>query len=175
MISFKKIESGTVSSFDVLLKAKPSFDAWAARTMPDLYANAQRERFMTEGRSEGQSWKPAASASYLLWKRRYFSSWAGHGDKAMIASSRLLVGTLPEDNRDGLYLGPFSKTTKYWQDLNANWGKEFRKVPTPGNIKFLTTVPYASSVNDVNDFTTFGPETKAKLVKSYQSYVRRAE
>ncbi len=175
MIKFKKVRDSSDDYLKGLLKARTHFDAWAARTLPKLYANAQRQQFMTQGASEGKPWRAPQSNQYRVWKRWSFSTWAGQGHKTMIASARLLVSLLPENERQGLFMGQLGirLESPLWRGITQNWGKEFRSTVGDGKAQYMTSIPYFRYVNERNNVTTLSQRTQKEFSKSFQTYLHR--
>lgn len=131
------------------------FEGWANRNLPRLYANAERTRWITEGVSEGSQWKPL-SPLYRERKKKLYGGYPGGGNVTLIATSRMLAGILPPEERG---------------DVVASHGEEFRKLINGKRIIFSTINPYAEDVNAVRDFSSWSSSTIKTFVKDYVSYL----
>lgn len=168
-----------------IARAPQHFDAWAARTLPRLYGNAQRMRWASDGSTEGRTWDPPMSPGYVKWKTRYFAGWAGGGTKTQLASSRLMAGMLPPGERQGIFLGAFPERvltpsgrvvhdSTYWRSLRSGWGREFRAIQGGGKVQYLTAVPYAREASERNEIFRFEKATRAGFRRSFRAYLKRA-
>lgn len=143
--------------FETLNKMAQSsmfFEGWANRRLPRLYANAQRTRWMTEGASEGPKWKKLSSG-YAASKKWRFASYPGAGNVVLIATSRLLAGLLPPEERKN----------------ERSFGEEFRKIIQNKKVTFKTTVPYADDVNQERPFSVWTQRTMNSFVRDYKTYL----
>lgn len=130
------------------------FEGWANRRLPRLYANAQRDRWMTEGASEGSKWRKL-STGYAVYKKKRFANYPGAGNAILIATSRLLASVLPPEERKN----------------ERPFGEEFRKIIQNKKVIFKTVNPYAGDVDTVRPFSIWTNRTLQNFIKDYKKYV----
>lgn len=151
-----KFERSLDKKFATLLKPDNLFAGWANREFQKLYGENQKARWMSEGASEGRSWKPL-NQRYALRKRIDYADEPGRGTKMLIATGRLFAGVMPPEQR-GAFRG------------NA---EEFRKVVEKKSVRIATTVPYAKFVSEEREFSVFSSKTRITWARSYKSYLIR--
>lgn len=137
-----------------MANAKDFFAPWANRRFMALYANAQRTRWQTEGSSEGVKWRKLDPLYYTR-KKRIYGAYPGAGEVVLIATSRLLAGILPPDERV----------------QEKAFGEEFRKIVTNRRITIATTTPYAEYVDEDREFNDWSPITKRRFADDFKVYL----
>lgn len=158
-----------VKMFEKMTSQAKNIRAVLARNIYPIYQNAQRQRWMTEGSSEGHTWKALTNKYATYKKSRYgggpmhkwvggaqpwmvignWMNYPGSGTKLMIATGRLhkaMIGPSPDHKR---LIGDKSMT-------------------------ITITVPYAKHANAARDFTTFSADTKEKMRKAVKDYMKGA-
>ncbi len=134
----------------------PSFFAgWAKRRLPELYANAQRQRWQSQGSSEGHPWR-ALNYKYEGYKKRKFRTYPGGGQKMMIATGRLFSGLMPP---------------KYQLVQGLKTGNEFRNVVETKSVRYSTTVPYARFADADRAIAGFSADTMRLIAADFKKYV----
>lgn len=142
--------SGTIEkNIQGMLKRSRQMQGWLNTVAYKTYQNAQRERWMTEGDSQGSKWLPV-NPEYAKRKAVKFASAPGGGTKTLIAS-----GTLQKS-----VIGP---------------GAGFKKLTTTTSLTILTTLQYAKFVDDVRSFSTWVPSFKEDLAKKAMAYMARGK
>ena len=155
-----------------MIKRSADARAWLNRVAYRIYQNWQRERWMSEGSSQGSKW-PRLNPEYARYKlKRYgggpkykwvggrgenrpwqpagrWPKFPGGGTKMMIATGTLV------DSVTG-------KSLKY-----------HRKIVTPKELFISTTVPYANDANERRNFTEFKDTNIAYLGELYTEYVMK--
>lgn len=116
------------------------------RNVLEQYRNIQRERWMTEGKSEGGVKWTRLNAAYARRKRKIYAQYEGAGTKMLIATGKLFKSVI----------GP---------------GEGFRKVVTPTRLYLATTVDYASYVNEARNFSTLGPESEHEIKQGIAQFL----
>jgi hypothetical protein len=144
-----------IEGLDKMVRAGDFFAAWANRNLQKLYANAVRTRWISEGASETGKWSAIRSTSYKAWKQKRFADYPGGGEKLLIASSRLLAGMLPPEERG---------------DAIAH-GEEFRKMIFGKRVTFSTSVPYAEEVDAERDISKWSDKTIKLFTSDYVKYL----
>lgn len=123
---------------------------WLNRVAYPTVVAAQRMRWVSEGASEGASWRQL-NPSYARQKLRKYASYPGAGRKLLVATSRL-VGGVTGDNPNDHY-----------------------KLVTDNRLEVGTVIPYAEYVNEDRNFTNLGPQTLASLDQQLRDYLLRGE
>ena len=155
-----------------MVKAASDPRAFLTRVAYPEYQNAQRQRWMTEGASQGSRWKPL-NKQYRDYKlKRYgggpkyqwiggqgqgrpwqpagnWPSYPGKGTKMMIATNTL-----------------FSSVT-------GDSKKNHRRVIDNRSMQIFTTVEYAETADKARPFTIFKSSFNKNLQKQYEGYVSR--
>lgn len=176
-MSIKPGKNGIADALDRGLKTD-FFSGWAKRRLPELYANFQKARFISEGAYMGGSQWAQLNADYKKQKiRRYgagtkfkmvagqgwtpsgsYPSYPGGGRKTNIATSRLLAGILPP---------------KFRGEFHQPRGEEFRMIVEPKRAILATTVPYARDVDRARAISEYPKVFKKMLLADYAKYVMR--
>lgn len=123
---------------------------WLNRVAYPTIIAAQRMRWVSEGASEGASWRPL-NPSYAMRKLKRYASYPGSGRKVLIATGRL-VGGMTGDNQADHY-----------------------KLVTDTRLEVGTTIPYAEYVNEDRNISDLGPATVADLDQKLRDYLLRNE
>lgn len=134
------------------------------------YQNAQRERWMTEGASQGSSWKPLNPAYRKYKLRRYGGgtkyNWIGGQGQGR---PWVPAGTWPT------YPGKGSKmmiaTNTLYASVTGDSTKNHRRVIDNRSMKIFTTVEYSEDVDKVRSFTIFKDSFIKDLQLQYEAYV----
>ena len=145
------IEKGIQKSLNDLLNRTLGIRTYLNTVVYDQYKNAQRKRWMTEGASEGESWKQL-DPKYAAWKMRKFANKPGGGRKMLIATGRLFAAVVGEAAGEG------QKT-------------EHRKIVTNKSIEIAWTTPYAPYVDEIRDFSEFGDRTTEDIEEGIADYI----
>lgn len=119
---------------------------WLNRVAYPKIIAAQRQRWMTEGASEGDGWEPL-TPKYARYKLKKFASYPGAGQKLLIATNRLVNG-MTGDNRNDHY-----------------------KLVTETRLEVGTTVPYGKYVNERRNIVDLGPDTVSELTDGLRDYI----
>lgn len=115
------------------------------RNVLGWYRNVQRTRWMTENNSEGTQWT-ALNPAYKKRKLTQFRGYPGNGNTMLMATGALFKSVI----------GP---------------GPGFRKVVTDRQLIIGTSIPYASYVDEVRTFTTYGEESRRELLTQYAKFL----
>ena len=121
-----------------LLKKSNIIGAGLARDVYSIYANAQRQRWMTENNSEGKHWDNL-SEPYKTYKRKKFAQYPGGGSKMLVATGTLFKSVTGED-------------------LTYH-----RRIVEKNSITISTTLPYAVYVVETRPFMEFSDKTENKI------------
>lgn len=143
-----------IETLDKMTKSAMFFEGWANRRLLKLYANAQRQRWMTEGASESGKWR-RLNFHYATEKKKRFAAYPGAGNAVLIATSRLLASVLPPEERKN----------------EIPFGEEFRKIIQNKKIIFKTVTPYARDVDQARTFTTWSARTTKSFIKDFKTYL----
>jgi hypothetical protein len=129
-----------------------------------IYQIAQQRRWMSEGASENETWKPL-NPKYAEYKRRRYGggvskrdgtkwpSYPGAGKKINIATSRLAGSVIGRDSGFDLGVG------------------EQRVKVTPTSLYVGTVVPYAKEVDDVRNIFHFSKMTINNMKSAYAQFI----
>lgn len=122
-----------------------------------IYSNIQRERWQSQGGSEGQTWKPL-NQKYSERKRQVYKSYPGSGTKILIATGRLLSGILPEGER-GM--------------LSESYKDDFKSIlhPSKPELTISTGAPYAKYVDETRPFMTLSDGSKEYIKDDFNQYL----
>lgn len=170
MISLSVVQNQVFDRLKSMVENPNFFSGWAERFAVPIYAQAQMDRWITEGGSQGDTWADLSSP-YSQRKLRMFGggvrlsgankgesypSYFGSGTKKLIASSRMLASVLPPAFRSG---------------PDATHGEEYRQLTTDKSISFSTTVPYAVFADEQRSFSTWSSEFKQDLARNFARYL----
>ena len=159
----KKTGDGIEKRLQMMVDKSRQTRAFLARIIYPMYQKAQAERWMTEGVSESDAWKPLSTkpffayweqgglrkyydGGYVEYKRAKYSSFDGAGNVMLVATNRLRKSVT----------GP---------------SKDHRMMVDDHSISVFTTVPYARYVDEKRSFTHFGLETRRKMIRAVRDYV----
>lgn len=115
-----------------------------------IYQNAQRERWKTEGASQGMAWDKL-NPKYAERKKILFREYPGKGTKMLIATGRLYKSVI----------GPGDKSN------------EHRKIVEARRLTILTTVPYAKHVDELRSISKFDKATIDKVKDVIRRYLMK--
>lgn len=119
---------------------------WLNRYAYPRLIQMQRDRWQSEGASEGNAWQ-AIKPSYKAYKLRKFADYPGSGSKLLIATGRLVNSMTGDTKAD------------HWKMVKGN------------ELTMGSLVPYAKYVDEVRDITTIGNDTMDDLADSYVQYI----
>lgn len=122
-----------------------SLQSFLNKNVVKQYQNIQRKRWMTENNSETGQWQPL-TVEYAKAKKRRFASYAGKGEKLLIATGKLQKSVI----------GP---------------GDGFRKIATPRSLIISTSVEYAPYVDEARSFSSYGRESVAEINRMIKDFV----
>lgn len=119
------------------------------RAVLPIYKNAQMKRWQTANTSEGVGgkWAPIKDKKYAKRKLVKYASYPGGGRKLMVATSELSAAAA---------LSKFDHASV---------------ILSGSRLTITIKLPYASFVNEVRDFTHFGPITTDKIKAEIKKYV----
>lgn len=120
------------------------------RVIYEQYKEAQRDRWETEGASEGRPW-PQLSQKYARQKLKRYATYPGSGRKLLIATGKLVDAVSGKDSTF------------------------HRKLVTNDKMIISVTVPYGSFVNERRPFMRMGEATIKKMRDGLIKYMRGAE
>jgi hypothetical protein len=140
-----RIQDSITSRLDGMLDRAKSIRTFLDRNIYHMYQDVQRERWMTQNKSEGTEWTKL-SPSYAKFKLKKFAQYPGGGSKMMIATNKLFKSVI----------GP---------------GEGFKKVVEDRSITISTSIPYAVHADAARTFTTYSPETQQRFRKAVAQYV----
>ena len=135
--SIKAINTGIQDNLTAMLDRQHSMQAYLDRIVYRQYQNAQRERWMSEGASEGVPWD-SLNPAYASRKLIKFASYDGGGRKMLIATGRLFKSVI----------GP---------------GEDHQKVATNDELTVSWSTEYAPYVNQRRTFDLFSLPTMEKM------------
>lgn len=147
MIKFVAKELGITDRLNAMRKRANAMQGFLNRNIFTMYQNFQRERWMTENRSEGVRWE-RLNPEYQSRKKRQFAAYPGKGTKMLIATGTLLESVI----------GP---------------GKGFRKVVSPKRLYIFTVLDYARHVNKTRPFTGFSEKSMEKVRVALRDFISR--
>lgn len=119
---------------------------WLNRYAYPAIIAVQRQRWMSEGASEGAGWAPL-NPTYARYKLRKFADFPGGGRKMLIATGKLVDG-MTGDNMADHY-----------------------KLVTTTKLEVGTLVSYAKYVNEKRNIVDLSEATIEKLSKSLNDYL----
>lgn len=157
--------NGIEEKLNALASRSQNAKGYLNRVVYKQYQKAQKERWETEGESEGPKWKPlstrpfiawwekdmnayyaAQEGGYALYKKYKFASYPGRGQKMLVATNKLVKSVI----------GP---------------GDGHRKVVTKNKLLVATTVPYAKYVDEARSFTTWSKKTMNEIKSGLVGYL----
>lgn len=153
-----------------MLKRSRDARAWLNRIAYTLYQNWQRERWMTEGSSQGKKW-PKLNPIYAAYKLRRY----GGGTKYKWIGGRgedrpwVPAGRWPKFPGNGSKM--MVATGKLVDSVTGKSLAFHRKVVKPQELLIATTVPYAKDANETRNFTEFKQANIDYLQDLYAKYV----
>lgn len=145
----QKTQNSVTQALQEKIERGKSMRAFLDRVVYTEYQNAQRERWMTEGASEGFAWPALKSLTYIRQKSRKFAAFPGGGKKMMIATGRL------------------------YNSVTGDSAQEHRKVVTDNSIDIYTTVDYAQYTDEARTFTKFGDDFRTRIQQAIVNYMAR--
>lgn len=122
-----------------------STEDYIRRVVLEQYRAIQRARWMSENATEGTKWDNLSS-DYAKRKKSLYRAYPGAGSRMMIATGRLYKSVI----------GP---------------GEGFREVITPRSITLSSSVEYAKYADESRTFSTYRPETIAKIRQGFKDFV----
>lgn len=96
-VKLKKKEDAIGERLKQMTDRSNSIQSFLKRVTLKQYKDAQRDRWMTEGKSEDKPWDQLNS-KYAEYKRRKFADYPGAGQKMMIRTNALYEGTVDRPN-----------------------------------------------------------------------------
>lgn len=130
---WKKVTDSVTEHLMSLIDRSRASQGYFARNVYRDYQNSQRERWRTEGQSEGYQWEQI-DPEYRKRKLKRFASYPGAGSKMMIATSKL----------QGSVIGLGEYGTSNHRALFAN---TYMEVSTT-----LSYAPYVAEKRTIMDF-----------------------
>lgn len=137
MAAMKQIMSGIEKNLQGMLDRSKKTQAYLNRVVYKQYQNAQRQRWISENKSEGDQWKEL-EPKYKDRKKRIFAAYDGRGTKTLIATGRLFKSVI----------GP---------------GGDHKKIVADKSIEIAWSTPYAVYVEEARPFTEFGAKTMEEM------------
>jgi len=137
---------GITNKLNGMLSRANLVDGWLNRVAYPQIIQHQRQRWMTEGASEGEQWKPL-NPKYRLRKLSQFRDYPGAGTKMLIATGKL-VDSITGDN----------KTDHY-------------KIVSGKCLEMGTKVSYAKYVDETRNFTRLSDQTIEDLKAQLRAYL----
>jgi len=147
-IKLKISENGIAKFLNGMLQRSSLVKGWLNRVAYPTIIRVQRQRWITEGNSEGYAWKQL-SPNYEKYKLRKFADYPGGGRKLLIATNRL-VDSMTGDNQSEHY-----------------------KLVTDKTLEVGTFVPYAKYVDEQRSIVKLSPETVAELKDGLKKYLTK--
>jgi len=147
--------SSVTKQFESLMSRSRFVDGWLNRVAYPQLLNVQRERWQTEGGSQGSQWKPISEKTKQS-KLKRFRDYPGGGRKSLIATGRLA----------------YSMTlTKSLRSDKASDSDHYKLV-SGQKLAMGSFVPYAKYQEEKGrDLTSLSEDTQEKLVKSLKDYI----
>jgi phage gpG-like protein len=140
--SIKILKDDVTGKLQKMVEAMDDNRAFIKRAVIPMYSNAQRKRFVTENRSEGDQWLPIKQST-LNYKLKNFSDYPGGGKKMLIRTGDLYKSLFPGGDKNKTLVEKRSFVT-------------------------LTEVDYAKYVDEVRplmEFRTLKQAIKEKYVR----------
>ena len=157
--SLKTTQRGIQKKLDDMITRAETLTAFVNRVVYPIYQRYQRRRWMDENSRQTGQWQALNSAYAERKKRMYggmekrgggtWPSYPGQGTKMLIATGRLSKSVMGDD------------------------ASEHRKIVTNKSLRIFTTVPYATYVNDVRDFSTYGKSFYREVGAELKKYVAK--
>lgn len=130
--------------------------AWLTRVAYKRYQNAQMERWMTKGASQGTPWRDNPSG-YKEYKQRKFVNAPGQGRFVMIQTGQLVASVV----------GPTGS-----QMINNSEGiAKHRRIISAKALEVFTTVDYAEEAGSQRPFMNFKKSFYDDLIKEYRDWL----
>jgi len=145
MITVQVKSAGVEEWFKNLTMRSNSLTSFLNKNVVAQYRNLQRKRWMTENESETGQWMPL-NPTYRTRKLKQFQAYPGRGTKMLVATNTLFKSVI----------GP---------------GEGFRKIVTPKQLILGTAIPYATHVDELRTFTTWGDESKKVFSEMITDYI----
>lgn len=120
--------------------------------------NAQMQRWVSEGASEGKGWDKLNPA-YAESKLKRFRDYPGQGSKMLIATSTLVSSVI----------GPMKESSV----IELQETQFHRKLVDENSIFVGTTLPYGLFVNEIRNFTRLSVETKRIIFDGIKAFIVR--
>jgi len=137
---------GITNKLNGMIQRANLVDGWLNRVAYPALIAKTRQRWMSEGSSEGDGWKPL-NAKYKLEKLRRFRDYPGAGQKMLIATSRLVNSMTGDDT-----------------------GEHYKLVSNQ-RLEFGSRVPYAKYVDEMRSITKLSAETIEELKTQLSQYL----
>jgi len=155
-----------------MVKAASDPRGFLTRVAYPAYQNAQRERWMTEGASQGNKWKPL-NKMYREYKLRRY----GGGTKYAWIGGQGQGRPWQPAGKWPTYPGKGSKmmvaTNTLMPSVTGDSTKNHRRIIDARSMKIFTTVDYAEQADNARSFTIFKSSFSRDLQAEYESYVAR--
>jgi hypothetical protein len=163
-IVFQGLEAYKKKLEAMKVRAGPGMRAYLNTTVYRQIQNIQMQRWVSEGGSEGQSWKPL-NPRYAEWKTKKYADSPGSGKKMLIATGQLASGVIgPVDGGDALGLrGPYRSHLKVVSEKEIFVGVN-------GSL-----VQYAYDVNQERNFSKISAQSKQWIFDGIRSFVLRGQ
>ena len=183
--NIKWVETGIQKNLTSMLDRGKETRAYLNRVVYPQYQKAQQKRWMTEGASEGQKWKPI-NPDYAEYKLRRYGGgtkyewiggqgegrpwkpdgkwpvFPGKGSKLLIATGRLVSSVI----------GPVASGNALFKSGGTS---EHKKVVGRTSITIYTSVEYAKEVSKVRPFMRFSKKTIQKIRNDYQKWMLKGD
>lgn len=153
-IKLKISVNGIGEYFQQMAQRASVVDGWLNRVAYPEILKAQKQRWMTKGASEGNTWDEI-TPSYAKRKLRRFADYPGSGRRLLIATGRLAYSM----TLDNSLRGPKSTESDHGKIVGNN------------RLEIESFVPYGKYVNEDREFTTLGKETTKRLADMLHDYV----
>lgn len=143
--SIKRLSDGIMQNLQSKIDRTKALQSFLNVNVYAQYQVLQRTRWMTEGSSEGDTWKPVKPA-YQKYKASRYAGFPGGGTKMLIRENKLQPSVI----------GP---------------GDGFKKVVTNESLIISSGVEYAKYVDQERSFSHWSEESLGSMYKMITDFV----
>lgn len=178
--SMQTVGDKVVKNLDAMISRGKDNRAFFARVAYPMYQAAQMKRWITEGQSEGQKWKPL-NEKYAAWKRVNLAGFPGNGEKMLIAKGRLVesvIGRKLAGNPESILTdaeGNKTLTGSMGSGGIATKARDHHVILDDKSMTITSSTPYARYVSQVRPFFKFSPQLTQRIKASYRTWITKGE
>jgi hypothetical protein len=181
MTGVKTVQNGVSKNLADITKRSKALRSYLNTTVYTQYQNFQMKRWMSQGSSEGDQWKPLSKRYEEYKKRRYgggprfiagkpgqgrwkragnHPTYPGRGTKMLIATGTLVSAVV----------GPMKEGSVFGVSASA---KNHRKLVGDSYLEIKYNVPYGREVNEARKFHGLSKKSNDEIVKGVMRFLVR--